>query len=445
MTHSAHPTYSNKSGHAESPGNPVDVEAMKREHINRLVVARGALPPDFDDINDYQKYVKKEISKGGPINWNPEVVKLSQVILHNPFVRMYCEQMLAEVPDGYRHFLTIQQMLEAINYVVHTAPLFKDPTSIAYQFPLSSTMNFWMMTPSGKALLRMPQINDQINAIMRSWCQFLNSPASCYVLNTGPEGWFCPAAVKYNALDTDYSPDPSKPYWGWTSYNDFFHRDIKPGVRPVSGPGDPAMVNSPNDGVAWAVQENVKADDAFWLKGQLYSLNDMLNHSPLTPKFVGGTVYQTFVNGGADWHRFTAPVNGTVVETQMIAGYAWTESDTVALDPESGPYSQGWAAGVATRGLIFIDTGIQPLGIVCVVPIGLTEVSSLTLSVKPGQKVRKGDQMGWFSFGGSSFAMVFQPKAIRKFLVLPPEHGRNQQPVDTLRTNRVFAVADVNK
>src|SRR4051812_45502690 len=71
MTHSAHPTYTNKSGHAESPGKPVDVEAMKREHVRRLVVARGALPPEFDDINDYQKYVKKEISKGGPINWNP--------------------------------------------------------------------------------------------------------------------------------------------------------------------------------------------------------------------------------------------------------------------------------------------------------------------------------------------------------------------------------------
>jgi len=117
----------------------------------------------------------------------------------------------------------------------------------------------------------------------------------------------------------------------------------------------------------------------------------------------------------------------------------------VALDPESGPYSQGWAAGVATRGLIFIDTGVEPLGIVCVVPIGLTEVSSLSLMVKTGDKVKKGDQMGWFSFGGSSFAVVFQPKAIRKFLVLPPEHGRNKQPVDTLRTNRVFAVADVNK
>jgi phosphatidylserine decarboxylase len=63
--------------------------------------------------------------------------------------------------------------------------------------------------------------------------------------------------------------------------------------------------------------------------------------------------------------------------------------------------------------------------------------------VKEGDTVKKGDQMGWFSFGGSSFAMVFEPGAINRFLVLPPKHGRNSQPVDTLRTNKQFAVANV--
>jgi phosphatidylserine decarboxylase len=447
MTHLATPPTSHDTdylGPSEHTGRAVDVETMKRAHANRLVVKRGALPPDFTPINDYQKHVKFEITHGGLTDWNPEVVALGRVIEREPFIRMYFEQMLQEVPDGYRHFETVEEALKAFNYVVHSAPIFKDSSSIAWQFPLSSLMNFWMMTPSGKAVLRMPQINSQLNRIMKSWCDFLNSPESCYVLNAGPEGWFCEAAIKYNNLNVDYvPPDPSAPHWGWKSYNDFFHRDIKPGMRPVSGPGDATVINSPNDGVAWAMQEDCKADDAFWLKSQRYSLKDMLNNSRFTERFIGGTVYQTFVNGGADWHRFTAPIDGTIVETQTIAGYAWTESDTVPLDPESGPYSQGWAAGVATRGLIFIDSGVKPLGTVCVVPIGLTEVSSLELMVKEGDTVKKGDQMGWFSFGGSSFAMVFEPGAINRFLVLPPKHGRNSQPVDTLRTNKQFAVANV--
>jgi phosphatidylserine decarboxylase len=56
--------------------------------------------------------------------------------------------------------------------------------------------------------------------------------------------------------------------------------------------------------------------------------------------------------------------------------------------------------------------------------------------------VTKGEQLGWFSFGGSSFALVFQKGAIRKFLVEPPSKHRNDQPKDTLKANRQFAVAD---
>jgi phosphatidylserine decarboxylase len=187
----------------------------------------------------------------------------------------------------------------------------------------------------------------------------------------------------------------------------------------------------------------VKARDEFWLKGQYYSLDDMMNNNPLAESFIGGIVYQTYVNGGADWHRFTAPIDGKVVAAEVVTGYAWTESDAAPPDPMSGPYSQGWAAGVATRALIYIDSGCKKLGTVCVVPIGLTEVSSVELFVKEGDSVKKGDQLGWFSFGGSSFAIVFQPGAIKEILVKPPEN-RNDQPIDTMRANKRCAIANID-
>jgi phosphatidylserine decarboxylase len=421
----------------------LDDEYFLRQHRHRILVHRGQIPGDFDQINRFQRYVLQQITGSPEAPWLPEVAALKQTIERNPFVRMYVERMLGEVPTHRQHFTTVDMFLRAINFVVRMAPVFKDVDSISWQFPLSSLMNFWMMTPSGKAVLRMPQMNDHINKIMKAWCVFLDSPDSRYVLNETDEGWFCAKACAYNDLNSYVIPDRSAPYWGFKSYNEFFHRDIKKGARPIDGIGDPSVINSPNDGVAWAVQHDVRAEDAFWLKSQRYSLADMLNHGPLTDRFVGGTVYQTYVNGGADWHRFTSPIDGVVVEAEIITGYAWTESDATPADPTSGTYSQGWAAGVATRGLIFIDSGIQPLGMVCVVPIGLTEVSSLDCFVKAGDVVRKGDQLGWFSFGGSSFALVFQPGAVRELLVLPPEQGRNHQPKDTLRTNRRFAIANV--
>lgn len=423
--------------------NAVSDTYFLRHHRHRILVHRGQVADDFDQINEFQLYVLQQISGGSEPPLLPEIVALKETIERNPFVRMYLERMLDEVPKHRRHFTTLDMFLKAVNFVVHSAPIFKDVNSISWQFPLSALMNFWMMTPSGMAVLRMPQLNDHINKIMKAWCIFLDSPDSRYVLNETDEGWFCAKACVYNDLDSYVIPDRSVPYWGFKSYNEFFHRDIKKSARPIDGVGDPAVINSPNDGVAWAVQYDVKASDAFWLKSQSYSLADMLNYSPLTDRFVGGIVYQTYVNGGADWHRFTSPIDGVVVEAEIITGYAWTETDTTAPDPTSGTYSQGWAAGVATRGLIFIDSGVPSLGIVCVIPIGLTEVSSLDCFVKAGDVVKKGDQLGWFSFGGSSFAIVFQPGAIKELLVLPPDKDRNHQPKDTLRTNWRFAIANV--
>ena len=98
--------------------------------------------------------------------WQPEVVALERTIKRHAFVRMYLEQMLLEVPEHRRHFTTVDMFLRAVNFVVHSAPIYKDVNSISWQFPLSALMNFWMMTPSGKAVLRMPlkELTPQLDA-----------------------------------------------------------------------------------------------------------------------------------------------------------------------------------------------------------------------------------------------------------------------------------------
>lgn len=429
--------------HHPKSGPMTDEQVVDAHHCSRLAVSCAKIDRDFDQISEFQRHVRGELDAGRGKPWRPEIRTMAEAIRREPFVRMYAEQGLQQIPPVRRHFDTVEQMLDAINYVTHIAPIFRDVNSISWQFPLSALMNFWMMTPGGRALMRMPVFNDAMNEVMRAWCDFLDSPESCYVLNEGQYGWLSPKALEYNQVDQYIIPDRSAPHWGWTSYNDFFHRMIRPECRPVDAPDDNSVINSPNDGVAWAVEHFVRRDDAFWLKSQVYSMANLLNQSEFVDRFVGGTVYQTYVNGGADWHGFSAPINGKVVGVEIVRGYAWTESDAVGPDPMSGPYSQGWAAGVATRGLIYIDSGDPVLGVVCVVPIGLTEVSSLDCFVKTGDMVKKGDTLGQFSFGGSSFAVVFQPGAIREILVKPPLSGRNAQPTDTLKANRRCAIANL--
>ena len=53
------------------------------------------------------------------------------------------------------------------------------------------------------------------------------------------------------------------------------------------------------------------------------------------------------------------------------------------------------------------------VGLVALLPIGMGQVSSVNFesNVKKGLKVRKGDPLGYFLFGGSDFVMIFEEKA----------------------------------
>ncbi|MGW6918870.1 phosphatidylserine decarboxylase [Kitasatospora sp. NPDC054939] len=127
----------------------------------------------------------------------------------------------------------------------------------------------------------------------------------------------------------------------------------------------------------------------------------------------GGDVYQSFLSGG-DYHRWHAPVSGTVISARVVEGLTFTELESAGHDEESGVQSQIYEASVNARALIFIKSP-APIGVVCVMPVGITEISSLTIGVTPGQKVGKGDELGYFSYGGSSMVLVFQPGAVAAF------------------------------
>ncbi|KAK0449086.1 uncharacterized protein EV420DRAFT_1565839 [Desarmillaria tabescens] len=76
-------------------------------------------------------------------------------------------------------------------------------------------------------------------------------------------------------------------------------------------PEDSSIVNSACESTAYCIASNVQALDNFWLKGEPYSLNHMLNNDPLAPQFVGGTVYQVLLNS-MKYHQWYSPVNGTL-------------------------------------------------------------------------------------------------------------------------------------
>ena len=417
------------------------LEAKYRRLFGSLA---GYLPRDRGAVDDYAKTLRKEAlakrKRARKGEWrSPSVAAFAELIRRDGIVRMYVDEMIREQARGHATVHDAEEMLATLEHIAETAPLYNPDRKKQNFFPMSTLFAYMMMTNAGYAAFRYPAINDAVNRILAEWCRFLDSEASTYVLNTSKYGWLSPPAYKQYELEEFVIPDRGAPHWGWTSFNAFFHRQIKPEARPVAKPDDPKVVVSANDGTVYNIARKVKLLDEFWLKGQPYSLLNMLNGHEYVDRFVGGDVFQSFLSG-ANYHRWHAPVAGTVRHTEVVGALTFTEAESAGPDPGAGILSLGYEASTNTRGLVFIESDDRKIGMVCVIPIGITEISSVRITVKPGQRVEKGEELGYFSYGGSTLALVFQPGAIRKFIPKNP-HGKEPDNGPPIDVNAEIAVA----
>jgi phosphatidylserine decarboxylase len=416
---------------------------QKDWYTSKYGVIAGYLPQDRDNITAWFKVLLAEVKKEGkntnPFQYEPTVQALSDLIYSNGIVRMYVTQMIAEVPYPNNHIKHISGLLASLNFIIQRAPKFNSDPAKRNTFPMSTLFVYMMYTPSGEILFRNTEFNNAIRAILKAWCDYLDSAASCDVLNTSKYGWLCPAAYELNELNQFVIPDKNAPHWGFTSYNDYFHRQINLQYRPIASPDNDKIIVSANDGTVYNIQKNVKYSDTFWIKSQPYSLVNMLDNSKFTDDFVGGDVFQSFLSG-ANYHRWRAPISGKVVEARIINGLMFSELHSEGFDSGGGILSQGFEASVNTRGLVIIESDDKKIGKVCVIPIGITEISSISIEVKVGQQVKKGDELGYFSYGGSTLCLVFQPKAIKEFNVYAPSKSNPEG--EPINVNAQIAVAN---
>ena len=392
---------------------------------------RGQLTPEDEkkviEILTWQRETLEKAQAESAHPLSPSVQALSDYLScaesGDGIARMYATRMLKEIKLEWIVFETMEQWLLCIDYVIRRAP---EPEQ---GFPISKLFVFYMYTLSGAALFRMSEFNRLLTNVLEAWCRYLDSADSRNVLNpsgTVPvtQGWLDPEKQEELCLQQyvnyQYQDDV---YWRFKSYNDFFHRQIDlDAYRPLDGKDDDSIIVSANDGAVYNITRGVKRCDDFWAKGQPHSLIDMLggntnNPTPTKPAvidaFVGGDVLQSFLEG-SDYHRWHAPISGVIIKAQVIKGLTFSELRSEGLDLSAGTKSQGYQAMVNTRGLIIIDN--PNIGKVAVIPIGITEISSVSIQVCEGKTVSKGDELGWFSYGGSSLALAFEKGMIDTFI-----------------------------
>lgn len=355
--------------------------------------------------------------------WKPAKVvgDLSDLVHGDPVLRMNLTHAIDDAREaGYElGYGSIDELIRILDYLMTFAPPFDASAPVAT--PLNAVLDWPMCMPSGYAAFRDPAFNAQLRRILDYWCGFLSGPHSRRHLNAdSPDGWFCEEARRKTGMD-DFVCDPAKPYWGFASWNAFFTREFRPGARPVARPGDHRVIVSACEASPYNVRENAQLYDHFWLKAQPYSLREILVSTPVerVQRFVGGSVYQGYLSA-FNYHRWHAPVAGRIIEAYNVDGTYYSNTEAQGLDPGGLNHSQGYTTAVAARAVIIIDCDDSAIGEVACVFVGMAEVSSCRIVALPGQHVEKGDELGYFQYGGSTWCAIFRPGVIDKFVPQPP-------------------------
>jgi len=241
--------------------------------------------------------------------------------------------------------------------------------------------------------------DESFNAWMKKYVkalgQFLDTPASAAGIPSFT------ALPNYHV--DDYVAGPS----GWLTFNQFFAREVKPGKRPIAVPFDNKVIVSPADSV-FAGTWDIDADSKVTAKGVSWPIAKLLDGSPYQGAFKNGIYTHSFLNVD-DYHRYHVPVAGEIKEVRKIEGRVYmnvvrkADGSLQVIDGDTYQYNQ-------ERGLIVIDS--PEVGLVAVLPIGMSFVSSVNLTVEVGARLQKGDEFGFFMFGGSDIVMLFQSKRV---------------------------------
>jgi phosphatidylserine decarboxylase len=85
---------------------------------------------------------------------------------------------------------------------------------------------------------------------------------------------------------------------------------------------------------------------------------------------------------------------GTYYSEPLFTGLADPHGPDIAGEGTG----QGYISAVATRAIIFIEADNPDIGLMCIMPVGMVEVSTCDITVKEGQHVEKGEQLGMVSF-----------------------------------------------
>jgi phosphatidylserine decarboxylase len=183
----------------------------------------------------------------------------------------------------------------------------------------------------------------------------------------------------------------------FNNFNDFFTRKLKHDARPIDTISN--IVGSPADGKILAYTDISNSD--FIIKGYRFDVSSFLDNPDLAQKYYDGALLIIRL-APVDYHRFHFPVRGNLSPNKKIDGDYYSVN----------PFALREKAEIFCLNKREYTILSNPLfGDVVMAEVGATMVGSIEQTFK-GSSVNKGEEKGYFKFGGSTVVLLFEKSKI---------------------------------
>ena len=165
----------------------------------------------------------------------------------------------------------------------------------------------------------------------------------------------------------------------FTSFNDFFSRKLKPTSRPISPKAN--TISAPSDG-RYLAFENISNLSPFFIKGEQFTVDELIADENKAAKFASGSM---------------------LISRLCVTDYLSVHP--IAMKGDISVFLQNKRMSTILHS--------KACGDILMIEVGSTGVGTIQQTFTPEKEVLKGDEKGYFEFGGSTVILIFENGRVR--------------------------------
>ena len=218
------------------------------------------------------------------------------------------------------------------------------------------------------------------------------SRAAGWLLSTRLSKVFIKPFIRSSGIDMSQFEETE-----YRSYNEFFSRRIKPGMRPICTA--PEVLIAPCDSKLTALP--ITREGRFTLKHTEYTVASLLKNTALAAKYEGGHVliFRLTVD---DYHRYCYVSDGEKDDNVRIPGVLHT------VNPVANDYYPIYKENSREYSILHS----REFGDILMMEVGALMVGRI-VNHHGKAAVKRGQEKGYFQFGGSTVVLLLQANAAK--------------------------------